>query len=236
MSLRYHSNDSSLLPSKPNVGSRSVVCGSGQYDHSKSTLNIVPSIAPMTVAPLVVPEFGVDEVVGDETIVGGETEIGREADGKNEDVALQNHNRFSTYFLGWAASRQDSYLAFATVSVIDSMSSCVGKSPCKNVTPRVVVCVSGMFTATMRPIEVLTSVVIETSVGSAVKVKLMVAFEKEVVRRYRAEADYGCQSLTGRLSGQITSKIEEHLWYDVACLWYRTIGVDYCSPGCSVVR
>lgn len=40
----------------------------------------------------------------------------------------------------------------------------------------------------MRLIEVLTCVVIETSVGSAVKVRLTVAFEEEVVRRYREEA------------------------------------------------
>ena len=70
------------------------------------------------------------------------------------------------------------------------MSNRVGRSPCRNVTPRVVVCVSGIFTATMRPIEVLTSEVIERLVGSAVKVKLTVAFEEAVVRRYRVEADY----------------------------------------------
>lgn len=80
------------------------------------------------------------------------------------------------------------------MSVIESISNRVGWSPGRNVMPRVVVCVSGIFTATMRLIEVLTSVVIETSVGSAVKVKLMVAFEEEVVRRYRVEAEYKCQS------------------------------------------
>ena len=26
------------------------------------------------------------------------------------------------------------------------------------------------------------------------------------------------------------------MWYNVACLWYRSIGVDYGSSGCSVVR
>lgn len=116
------------------------------------------------------------------------------------------------------------------------MSNRVGRSPCRNVTPRVVVCVSGIFTATMRPIEVLTSVVIETPVGSAVKVKLTVAFEEEVVRRYRVEADHSCQNLTERLCGQLTSEIEEHLWYNIACLWYRSLGVDYGSSGGSVVR
>jgi hypothetical protein len=116
------------------------------------------------------------------------------------------------------------------------MSNRVGKSPCRNVTPRVVVCVSGIFTAITRPIEVLTSVVIEISVGSAVNVKLTVAFEEEVVRRYSVEADYSRQNLTERLCGQITSEIEEHLWYNIACLWYRSVGVDYGSSGYSVVR
>jgi hypothetical protein len=115
---------------------------------------------------LLAPELGVDETIGGGTTVGGESATGSDADGKNEAVAL----------------------TFATVSEIDSMSNRVGKSPCRNVTPRVVVCVSGIFTAITRPIEVLTSVVIEISVGSAVNVKLTVAFEEEVVRRYSVEA------------------------------------------------
>lgn len=41
----------------------------------------------------------------------------------------------------------------------------------------------------MRLMDVLTSVVIETSVGSAVRVKLTVAFEEELERRYKADAD-----------------------------------------------
>lgn len=69
------------------------------------------------------------------------------------------------------------------------MSNRVGWSPGRNVMPRVVTCVSGIFTATMRLMEVSISVVIETSVGSAVKVRLTVAFEEEVVRRYRVEAE-----------------------------------------------
>lgn len=74
------------------------------------------------------------------------------------------------------------------------MSNRVGWSTCRKVMPKVVVCVSGMFSATMRLIEVLTSVVIETSVGSAVNVKLTVAFDEEVVRRYRVEAEYSIRA------------------------------------------
>lgn len=62
----------------------------------------------------------------------------------------------------------------------------------------------------MRLIEVLTlstSVVIETSVGSAVKVTLTVAFDEEVVRRYRVEAGYKYQSLTRHPSGQLPLKV-----------------------------
>lgn len=88
----------------------------------------------------------------------------------------------------------------------------------------------------MRLVVVFISLVIETSVGSAVKVKLMVAFEEGVVRRCRAEAGYGCERLTERLSGQVTSEIEEHLGCNVPCLRYRTVGVDYGPSRYSVVR
>lgn len=118
---------------------------------------------------------------------------------------------------------------------MDSMSNRVGRSPSRNVTPSVVVCVSGIFTATTRPMVVLISVVIETSVGSAVKVKLMVAFEEGDVRRYRVEADHSRQNWADHRSGWITSEIKKQLWYDVACLWYRSIGVDYGGSGYSVV-
>lgn len=198
--------------------------------------NIPPSTTPMIVALLLLAhELGVEEAVGVETKVGGELEMGNDAEGRNEDVALQKYNRFPTYFV-YERSRQDPYLALETVSVIDSMSNRVGRSDCINVTPKVVVWVSGIFTATMRLMEVLSCVVIETSVGSAVNVRLTVAFEKEVVRRYREEADYGRQSWTRCPSGQTTSEIEEHLWYHVACLWYRAIGVNDGSSGYSVVR
>ena len=79
---------------------------------------------------------------------------------------------------GW-----DSHLALETVRVIDSTSNLVGTSSWRTVTPSVVVWDSGMLTATMRPMEVLTAVVIERSVGSAVRVRLTVAFEREEVRR-----------------------------------------------------
>lgn len=82
----------------------------------------------------------------------------------------------------------------------------------------------------------LTAVVIEMSVGSAVKVKLTVAFEKGVVRRYRAEADYNCQKGLERRNEWNTSKTKKHLRHNVACLWYRSIGIDYGRSGYSVGR
>jgi hypothetical protein len=48
---------------------------------------------------LLAPELGVDETIGGGTTVGGESATGSDADGKNEAVALQNYNRFPTYFL-----------------------------------------------------------------------------------------------------------------------------------------
>jgi len=104
--------------------------------------------------------------VGNGTKVGGELEKGSDGDGRNEDVAL----------------------AFATERVTDSTSKRVGRSSTRNVIPNVVVCVSGRLTTSTSLIEVLSCDVIDTSPGSAVRVKLMVAFAKELVRRYSMEA------------------------------------------------
>lgn len=61
----------------------------------------MPSTAP-TIVPLLLlaPQLGVDETAGDETKVGGELETGTDAEGKKEDVALGDYNRFPIYLDG----------------------------------------------------------------------------------------------------------------------------------------
>jgi len=72
--------------------------------------------------------------------------------------------------------------------VMDSTSKRVGEDSCRNVTPNVVVCVSGRSTAMMRLMVVLTNWVMVTPLGSAVREKLTVAFERGEVRRKRVDA------------------------------------------------
>lgn len=69
-------------------------------DQSKSTPSAPLSSAPMTAALLFAPELGADEMVRGGTTVGGELATGSDGGGKNEDVALQNHNQCPTYFWG----------------------------------------------------------------------------------------------------------------------------------------
>lgn len=54
---------------------------------------------------LLAPALRVDETVGGKTTVGGELETGSDAEGKNEDVALKNYNRFPSYLNGGQVDR-----------------------------------------------------------------------------------------------------------------------------------
>lgn len=94
--------------------------------------------------------------VDDEVNKGGELDDGSSGEGKYEAVAL----------------------AFATTNVMDSTSNRVGKSPGIKVIPRVVACVSGRPTAVMMFMDVFTMLVIEVSLGSAVRVKFTVALDR----------------------------------------------------------
>lgn len=78
---------------------------------------------------------------------------------------------------------ESTYLAFATMSVTDSTSSREDDVPGMKVMPSVVVSETGRSMTMIVLMDVFTDFVIETSLGSAVSVKLTVALDSGDVRR-----------------------------------------------------
>lgn len=125
-----------------------------------------PKVAP-TMMPVRWLVFECTVLAGEVKMLGGKLDMGNDGVGRKEEVAL----------------------LFVTLSVIDSTSNRVGESPWRNVTPNVVVCDSGRFSAMISWLMlVLTCCVIVTPLGSAVREKLTVALERGDVRRYNVDA------------------------------------------------